>query len=113
MGSRRADAVLFGFDFQRNAAIILMLDNIKNFQALRLEGNDEDIELTMQDGRRILAQAKAVVNSSSDFSHVRANLKKALTSLSDGAQDPNVERLIFITNISILFNAAINIFFFL
>lgn len=98
MKSRRADAVLFGFDFQRNAAIVLMLENIKDFQSLRLEGDDEDIELTMQDGRRILAQAKAVVNSSSDFSHVRANLKKALNSLSDGAQDANVERLIFITN---------------
>lgn len=61
MRSRRADAVLFGFDFQRNAAIVLMLENIKNFQSLRLEGNDQDIELTMQDGKRILAQAKAVV----------------------------------------------------
>lgn len=98
MKSRRADAVLFGFDFQRNAAIVLMLENIKNFQALRLEGNDEDIELTMQNGQRVLAQAKAVVNSSSDFSHVRVNLKKALLSLSDGAQDANVDRLIFITN---------------
>lgn len=98
MKSRRADATLFGFDFQRNAAIILMLDNIKDFYALRLEGNNEDVELTMQDGRRILAQAKAVVNSSSDFTHVRSNLKKALTSLSEGAQNSEVERLIFITN---------------
>ena len=29
-GSRRADAVLFGFDFQINAAIVLMLENIKD-----------------------------------------------------------------------------------
>lgn len=95
MRSRRADAVLFGFDFQRNAAIVLMLENIKNFQSLRLEGNDQDIELTMQDGKRILAQAKAVVKSSSDFSHVRENLKNALTSLSDVVQDTNVEQLVF------------------
>ena len=26
---KRADAVLFGFDFQVNAAIVLMLENIK------------------------------------------------------------------------------------
>lgn len=104
MRSRRADAVLFGFDFQRNAAIVLMLENIKNFQSLRLEGNDQDIELTMQDGKRILAQAKAVVKSSSDFSHVRENLKNALTSLSDVVQDTNVEQLVFITNSTNPFN---------
>ena len=45
MKSRRANAVLFGFDFQRNAAIILMLENIKELQSIRLESKNEDIEL--------------------------------------------------------------------
>lgn len=44
--NRRANAVLFGFDFQRNAAIILMLERIKELRSVRLEGNEEDIELT-------------------------------------------------------------------
>ena len=39
---RRADAVLFGFDFQVNAAIVLMLENIKELQSLRLESENED-----------------------------------------------------------------------
>ena len=43
--SRRATAVDFGFDFQSNAAIILMLDNITSLSSLRLEGDYEDIEL--------------------------------------------------------------------
>jgi hypothetical protein len=43
--SRRATAVNFGFDFQSNAAIILMLDNITSLSSLRLEGDYEDIEL--------------------------------------------------------------------
>ena len=47
MKSRRANAVLFGFDFQRNAAIVLMLENIKDLRSVRLEGNEEDIELTL------------------------------------------------------------------
>lgn len=98
MKSRRADAVLFGFDFQVNAAIVLMLENIKELQSLRLEGNHEDIELTLADNKKILAQAKAVVNSSSDFSHVRENLKKALKSLSEGDQNSNAKQLILITN---------------
>ena len=82
--NRRANAVLFGFDFQRNAAIIL--ERIKELRSVRLEGNEEDIELTLENGKKILAQAKAVEKSSSDFSHVRENLKKALISLSEGAQ---------------------------
>lgn len=98
MKDRRANAVLFGFDFQRNAAIVLMLENIKELQSMRLEGNEEDIELTLEGGGKILAQAKAVEKSSSDFSHVRENLKKALTSLSEGAQKTDAQQLILITN---------------
>ena len=43
--NRRANAVVFGFDFQVNAAIVIMLENIENLQSLRLEGNFEDIEI--------------------------------------------------------------------
>ena len=59
MRDRRAHAVLFGFDFQVNAAIVLMLENIRELKSLRLEGNEEDIELTLEDNRKILAQAKS------------------------------------------------------
>lgn len=53
-----------------------MLERIKELRSVRLEGNEEDIELTLENGKKILAQAKAVEKSSSDFSHVRENLKK-------------------------------------
>ena len=98
MSNRRAHAVFFGFDFQVNAAIVLMLENIKELKSLRLEGNYEDIELTLEDGQKILAQAKSVENASSDFSNVRANLKKALTTLSEGAKKIDTKQLILITN---------------
>ena len=81
MANRRASSVVFGFDFQVNAAIILMLENISDLKSLRLEGNYEDIDLTLSNNQHILAQAKAVVNSSSDFHNVRRNLQKALVSL--------------------------------
>lgn len=58
--SRRANAVLFGFDFQVNAAIVLMIENIEDLKSLRLEGNFEDIELELENNQYILAQAKAV-----------------------------------------------------
>lgn len=95
---RRADAVLFGFDFQVNAAIVLMLENIKELKSLRLESDNEDIDIVLYSGNHILAQAKAIVNSSSDFSNVRNNLKKALKSLSEGSSKVETEKLILITN---------------
>ncbi len=96
--SRRANAVIFGFDFQVNAAIVLMLENIIDLESLKLEGNYEDIELRLNTGEYILAQAKAVEKSSIDFRNVRANLEKALSSLSEGAEKSQVSKLILITN---------------
>lgn len=95
---RRADAVFFGFDFQVNAAIVLMLENIKELKSLRLESENEDIDIELYSGSHILAQAKAIVNSSTDFAHVRTNLKKALESLSEGSKKVQTEKLILITN---------------
>lgn len=97
MGNTNASPTLFGFDFQVNAAIVLMLDNIKKLEKLRLEGATEDIELTLDGGKKLFAQAKAVVKASSDFSHVRANLKKAVKTLS-AVDGKNVKQLILITN---------------
>lgn len=96
--SRRADAVVFGFDFQVNSAIVLFLENIKEVEKLRLEGNNEDIELELSSGEMVLAQAKAVEKASADFTNVRKNLKKALMSLAEGGEKVNARELIMITN---------------
>ncbi len=97
MKTTNASPVIFGFDFQVNAAIVLMLENIKELKRLRLEGATEDIELTMENGKKIFAQAKSVVKASSDFSNVRKNLKKAIETLSK-SDGKDVEKLILITN---------------
>lgn len=93
--NRRADPVMFGFDFQINAAIVLMLKNIKSLETIRIEGNYEDIELQLKDGERILAQAKGVQKGSSDFRKVRENLKKALLTLSEGGKRAKAKQLIY------------------
>lgn len=49
--SRRANSVLFGFDFQVNAAIVLMLENMKEMDSLRLESDLEDIEIFLSNGK--------------------------------------------------------------
>ncbi len=96
--SRRADAVVFGFDFQVNSAIVLFLENIKEVEKLRLEGDYEDIELELSSGEMVLAQAKAVEKASADFTNVRKNMKKALMSLAEGGEKVNARELIMITN---------------
>ena len=99
MANRAATSVLFGFDFQANAAIVLMLENIREMTYIRLEGS-EDIEIILNDGSHILAQAKSVIKSSSDFRNVIANLKKSIESLSEAYHNaPNtVRKLIYVTN---------------
>mgnify|MGYP004517252069 FL=1 len=92
-----ASPEVFGFDFQVNATIFLLLDNIKEIKEVRMEGASEDIELTMNDGSQIMAQAKGIVKGSSDFSNVRRNLQKAIGTHSS-ADNKSVERLILITN---------------
>lgn len=52
MTNRSATPVLFGFDFQANAAIVLMLENIKYMTSIRLEGY-EDIEINLNDGSSV------------------------------------------------------------
>lgn len=96
--NRRADAVMFGFDFQVNAAIVLMLENIEYLEYLRLEGNNEDIELKLENDQYILAQAKSVKKSSTDFRNVRTNLKKSVITLSEASQKVDAKQLILITN---------------
>jgi len=98
MINRRANSTLFGFDFQINAAIVLMIKNIKEMNALRLEGNYEDIELKLSNGKYILAQAKSIENGSYDFRNVRANLRKALKTLSEAENKVEAQELILITN---------------
>ncbi len=98
MVNRIASSTLFGFDFQTNAAIVLMLDNIKDMTNIRMEGC-EDVEIGLNDGSSILAQAKSVVNGSTDFSNVLSNLKKAMKSLSDAySKCPSTKQLIYISN---------------
>lgn len=103
---------MFGFDFQVNAGIVLMLENIENMKSLRLEGNYEDIEIKLSNDQYILAQAKAIEKASSDFKNVRANLKKSVISLSEGNNKVSSQQLILITNSPNPLNekASVNLF---
>ena len=95
--ARYANSVMFGFDFQSNAAIVLMIENMAELKTVRIEG-EEDIEIRLNDGTYILAQAKSVVKASTDFGNVRAKSEAAMKSLSESAQKVSAKQLIYITN---------------
>lgn len=94
---RSAVPLNFGLEFQANAAIVLMLENMEEMNSIRLERN-EDIDIELVDGSYVLAQAKSVVKASTDFANVRVNVKKAMESLSDGAKKVKAKELVFISN---------------
>ena len=47
ISNSNASASAFGWDFQANAAILLMLENIENAKSIKVEGRTEDIEITL------------------------------------------------------------------
>lgn len=98
MKNRNASFSAFGWDFQINAAIVLMLENIIEVNKVRVEGATEDIELTLDNGEKIYSQAKSVVRASSDFSNVKQKLNDALESLADAYKMGDSKQLIYVTN---------------
>lgn len=97
MSSSNASPTAFGWDFQVNAAIYLMLINIQEARAIRVEGIDEDIEITLNDGSKIYSQAKSVVKYD-DYRNVLDYLKKALNTLNNASINDDVNTLIYVTN---------------
>jgi len=103
--STNASATAFGWDFQSNAAIMLMLKNIEKATRVKVEGETEDVEITFSDGKMLMSQAKSVVKAD-DLSNVRSNLKKGLDTLNNASKLNDVEQLVFITNSPNPFNDA-------
>ena len=98
---------LFGWDFQINAAIVIMLEDIINIEKVRVEGETEDIEISMHDGGILFSQAKALTDPTKT-DNVRSKLTKALNTLNSAASKPNVSKLIYITNAFNPFNDSIS-----
>jgi hypothetical protein len=95
--SSSVPASAFGWDFQVNAAIILMLINIKQADSIKVEGATDDIEINLENGNVIYSQAKAVFDRD-NVNPVDKNLEKSLKSLYNDSLKSNVEQLIYITN---------------
>lgn len=97
MGNSNATPSIFGWQFQLNAALVVMLENIKDVEAARVEGATEDIEVTLTSGNKIYSQVKAV-SEEYNYSRVKEKLEAALRTLDNAAKQPDCEQLIYITN---------------
>lgn len=96
--NRNAGAVIFGFDYQIDAAICLFVRNIKLIEKIKVEGKYEDIEQILSDGSIIFCQVKSVVDATKDDPKVKKQkLRKALISLSDCELNTN-DKLIYCSN---------------
>ncbi len=97
--NRNASASAFGWQFQINIAIFLMIKYFGKFKELKIEGIKEDIEISLNNNKKVYAQAKSKQNvNDGDTSSYSTKLKKALESLSEVNEDDS-ESLIYISNL--------------
>lgn len=97
MKSSNSTASAFGWDFQSNVAIMLMLKNIERASKVKVEGLTEDVEITFSNGKVQMSQAKAVMKPD-DYSHVKEKLEAGLRTLNNASKLSHVEQLVFVTN---------------
>lgn len=93
-----ASASAYGWVFQVGAGITLLLDNVKEFSSMKMEGKSDDIELTLQNGK-LYAQAKSVTQIGNQSS-ASANLNDALKLLESDSKNADAVKLVYITNIA-------------
>lgn len=93
-----ASPAAYGWCFQVGSGLTLMLENIKEFTSLKMEGASDDIELTLDSGK-IYAQAKSVTKIG-DQSNASKNLTNALRLLSQDVNNGDAVSLVYITNIA-------------
>lgn len=100
-----ASASSFGWNFQANAGIFLFLHFIKEAKDLKIESKLQDIEITLTDKNKILAQAKSSQDPSADKGK-KAKFKDALISIAKTSkQEPNAQ-FIYISNESDTFSSG-------
>lgn len=95
--NRNASFSVFGWEFQTNAAIVLFIRNIEDAASVRVKGSHEDIEITLDDGKVIYAQAKARSGNKPGKGST-GRLAGALETLADDIKQDDYRSLIYVTN---------------
>lgn len=97
-----ASASSFGWNFQANAGIFLFLHYIKDAKELKIESKLQDIEITLCNNNKILAQAKSAQDPSIDKAK-KTKFKKALISIAKSSEKEPNAHFIYISNESDVF----------
>lgn len=96
--STEASYSIFGWQFQISASIYLMIKYFGRFKKLKVESSEEDIEIELDGGKKIYAQAKSEQNPLNSSSDHAKKLKKALKTLSS-KNKIDAEKLYYVNNL--------------
>lgn len=96
---RQATAAVNGFEFQKYAGIYLMLKVFDSFRTLKIEGENQDIEIEKDDGLYLFIQAKSTEKpydlSGSD---AKKRFREAAESFKDTKTSNGGDSLVYINN---------------
>lgn len=98
MPDRNATPTNFGFQFQINVAIYFMFNYLKNIKSIRVEGEKQDVEVTLMNENKYMIQAKSTAINIYDNKNNSKKLREALESLAE-ADNKNVECLFYASNL--------------
>lgn len=107
--NRNASSVNYGFQFQINVAIYFMFSYLKDIKNIKVEGEKEDIEVSLADNTKYMIQAKSQTVDLYNNSGNSQKLKKALLSLAE-ADNSNVKYLFYASNMLNPLNTTTNEF---
>lgn len=94
---RNALPTVFGFEFQVIAGLIITLRNLKDVKNIAIEGPLEDIEIELNNGKYIYAQAKSAVNPLAGVGN-GDKFREGLVTLDEDSNQQDVEKLIYVSN---------------
>lgn len=77
-----ATSSIFGWQFQISASIYLMIKYFGRFKKLKVESMEEDIEIELENGKKIYAQAKSKQRPLDNNNDHSVKLNQALKTLS-------------------------------
>lgn len=95
--NRNASPSARGWDFQANAAVVLFIRNIREAKEIRVEGRCEDIELFLNDGTKLYAQAKARTTANPGEGSA-SRFQDALNTLAEDLREEDCAQILYVTN---------------
>lgn len=95
----QATAAANGFEFQKYVGIYLMLKNFDSFKTLKIEGENQDIEIEKDNGIFLFIQAKSTERPYEISGSVaKGRFKEALESFKDTKVTSKKDSLVYINN---------------